>query len=310
MHVTLIDNPGAGKGARAFASDDVASAVRAAGHTVDLVSCADDGLAQALAAPGDLVAVHGGDGTIRSVARRMIGRGVPLAVLAGGTANNIAMTLGTAALGPEEQARGWAHARRIAFDACVARGPFGTRYLLESLGLGLFAWAMRAADAESTHPREPQARLAHALAMLTEQVAAHPATRVQATLDGNDVSGDYVVVEAMNTRFIGPNLFLAPDAHPGDGLLDLVTVSGDGRGDFREQLATWKRGALQPTPWPSRRGRHLVLHWSGYPLHLDDESWPDGAQRAPDAASRIDVTMARAAIEFLVPADHAHPPEP
>jgi diacylglycerol kinase family enzyme len=133
---------------------------------------------------------------------------------------------------------------------------------------------------------------------------------VQATLDGNDISGDFVVLEAMNTQFIGPKLFLAPDAHPGDGLIDLVTVSHDAREDFRARLASWKRGALEPHPLPSRRGRHLVLHWSGYPLHLDDEAWPDENIREPEAPLRIDVTMRRAAIEFLVPADHPHPPLP
>jgi hypothetical protein len=133
---------------------------------------------------------------------------------------------------------------------------------------------------------------------------------VQATLDGNDVSGDYVVLEAMNTQFIGPNLFLAPGAHPGDGLLDLVTVSGDARDAFRGQLASWKRGALSPHPWPSRQGRHLVLRWTGYPLHLDDEAWPEDDRSDPGAALRIDVTVERAALEFLVPADHPHPPLP
>jgi diacylglycerol kinase family enzyme len=310
MQVTLIHNPRAGKGGNATTPDAVIAAIRAAGHTLTVVSDKDEGWARALDAPGDLVAVHGGDGTVGSVARRLIGRGVPLAVLAGGTANNIAMTLGTEELDVAAQARGWAGARRIAFDAGVAHGPFGARNLLEGLGLGLFAWAMRTAEAEKATPREPQARVAHALAMLTERVAAHPPTRVQATLDGNDVSGDYVVLEAMNTQFIGPNLFLAPDAHPGDGLLDLVTVDSDARNDFREQLASWKRGAIRPPPWPSRRGRHLVLHWGGYPLHLDDEAWPGERQRDPHEPLRIELTMRQAAIEFLVPPDHPHPPLP
>lgn len=267
--------------------------------------------ARALERPTDLVAVHGGDGTIGRVAKRMIGRGIPLAALAGGTANNIAMTLGTEALPLEEQVRGWNGARRIAFDACRARGPFGTRYLLEGLGFGLFAWAMRTADAEPKQAVDaPQARVAHALAMLGERVAAHPPTRVQATLDGNDLTGDYVVLEAMNTQFIGPNLFLAPDAHPGDGLLDVVTVTDDARTSFREQLESWKRGALQPLAWPSRRGRHLQLHWTGSPLHLDDEAWPEPGYPDPEEAQVIDVEVERAALEFLVPADHAHPPLP
>ena len=311
MRVTLIHNPGAGEGGRGDAAGEVAQAIRAAGHAVAVTSCAQQGWEDELAQPADLVAVHGGDGTIGRVAKRMIGRGVPLAALAGGTANNIAMTLGTEALAVAEQARGWEAARRIPFDACLARGPFGTRCLLEGLGAGLFTWAMGAADAEpERRDSDPPARVAHALGMLVERVSSHAPTRVQATLDGNDISGDYVVFEVMNTQFIGPNLFLAPDGHPGDGLMDIVTVADDARAAFREQLASWKRGALQPHGWPARRGRHLALRWTGYPLHLDDEAWPADGRSAPATPQSIELTIQRSAIEFLVPADHPHPPVP
>jgi diacylglycerol kinase family enzyme len=310
MRVTLIHNPGAGEGGDREGVDAIERAIRAAGHSLEVASCADPGWDRALDCAADLVAVFGGDGTIGRVARRMIGRKVPLAALAGGTANNIAMTLGTEALPLEDQVNGWAGGRRIAFDACAARGPFGTRWLLEGFGLGLFTWAMRTAEAEPAQADEPGARVAHGVAMLVDQVTTHAPTRVQATLDGNDLSGDYVVLEAMNTQFIGPNLFLAPSGHPGDGLLDVVTVTDDGRAGFRDTLASWKRGALQPHPWPSRRGRHLQLRWTGFPVHLDDESWPGEDRADKETAQVIDLTMEPAALEFLVPFDHPHPPLP
>jgi diacylglycerol kinase family enzyme len=309
MRVTLVHNPGAGEGGVGEGAAAIERVIRAAGHSVHVTSCAEDDWARALDLPADLIAVHGGDGTVGRVAKRMLGRGVPLAALAGGTANNIATTLGTESLPVEEHVHGWIGARRITFDACVARGPFGTRYLLEGLGIGLFTWAMRTDDAHAhTRPEEPQARVAHALAMLGEQVTAHAPTRVQATLDGNDLTGDYLVMEAMNTQFIGPNLFLAPDAHPGDGLLDVVTVTDENRAEFRDHLASWKRGALQPHAWPSRRGRHLQLRWTGFPLHLDDESWPQEGRPQEEGAQVIDVNMMPGALEFLVPPEHPHPP--
>ena len=82
------------------------------------------------------------------------------------------------------------------------------------------------------------------------------------------------------------------------------------RAPFREQLASWKRGALQPHAWPSRQGRHLQLRWTGFPLHLDDESWPEDGQPDPAEAQLIDIEVERAALEFLVPPDHPHPPLP
>jgi diacylglycerol kinase family enzyme len=265
-------------------------------------SCTEAGWEAALDLPADLVAVLGGDGTVGEVARRMIGRGVPLAALAAGTANNIALTLGIEDTSAEAQVEGWSDARRLPFDVCRAEGPWGCTYLLEGLGCGLFAWGMRTAqDQARTHGQPPDAKLAATLAMLSERVAAHPATRIEATLDGEDISGDYVLLEAMNTQFIGPNLFLAPQGRPGDGLLDVVTVDDAVRGEFREHLASWRRGALRPAQWPSRQGRALTLRWTGFPLHLDDRLWPRDADERTDMPLRIDVQMEPGALEFLVP---------
>ena len=160
--------------------------IRAAGHDVWAQSCDDPDWAAALDRPTELVAIVGGDGTIGRVARRLVGRGVPIAALAAGTANNIAMTLGTEGMAVERQVAGWSQGRRLDYDVCVARGPWGVEHLLEGLGCGLFAWAIRTADDvdAAAKPRKPDARIAHVLAMLNEQVGAHPTTRIQATLDG------------------------------------------------------------------------------------------------------------------------------
>ena len=307
MQVTLIHNPGAGQGGDGDSPADIEAAIRAAGHAVHAQSCDDPEWSAALERPADLVAILGGDGTVGRVARRMIGRGVPIAALAAGTANNIAMTLGTEHMEPRRQVAGWSAGRRLPFDVCVARGPWGTEHLLEGLGCGLFTWGMRTAeDAADDEPATPGERIARVLAMLHERVGAHPSTRIEATLDGNDVSGDYVLLEAMNTRFVGPNLFLAPDGHPGDGLIDVIAVREDDRDAFREQLASWKRGALRPRDWPSRRGRHLVLQWTGFPLHLDDRLWPE-ADAPRGAAASVELEIERGALEFLVPQDTEHP---
>jgi diacylglycerol kinase (ATP) len=308
MQVTLIHNPGAGKGGDVDSPASIEASIRAAGHDVHAQSADAPDWADALDRPAELVAVLGGDGTVGRVARRMIGRRVPIAALAAGTANNIAMTLGTEHMELRRQIAGWSGGRRLPFDVCVARGPWGTEHLLEGLGCGLFTWGMRNVDdAPGPEPATPGERIARVLAMLDEQVGAHPPTRIDATLDGNDVSGDYVLLEAMNTRFVGPNLFLAPDGHPADGLLDVITVREDERDAFREHLASWKRGALRPPDWPARRGRHLTLQWTGFPLHLDDRLWPDAQVPRGDGGT-IELEVEQGALEFLVPQDTEHPP--
>ena len=136
MRVTLIHNPGAGKHGK-DELEKLLSLIREAKHEVRYQSAKDDDWAKALEAPADLVAVAGGDGTVSRVAKRMIGRGVPLAALPAGTANNISTTLGLVGRPLEELVRGWNDARRMKLDIGVAQGPWGRRYFVEGFGVGM-----------------------------------------------------------------------------------------------------------------------------------------------------------------------------
>jgi diacylglycerol kinase family enzyme len=68
----------------------------------------------------------------------MIGKSVPITILPMGTANNIASTLGLSGLSIDDLIGGWANGRRMGLDIGLARGPWGGRYFIEGLGLGLF----------------------------------------------------------------------------------------------------------------------------------------------------------------------------
>jgi diacylglycerol kinase family enzyme len=144
MRVTLIHNPDAGDDHPAV--DEFLGWIRAAGHAVTYQSSKGDQWHRALDDPGDLLAVAGGDGTIRSVAARLVGRCIPIAVLPLGTANNISKTLGLADTPIEQLVAGWAMARRIPFGVGVADGPWGSTYFIEGIGIGLLAQAMAHLD--------------------------------------------------------------------------------------------------------------------------------------------------------------------
>ena len=116
MRITLIHNPRAGN------HDDEGAAelrklLKDAGHKLRYQSAKDEDWKRSLKKPADLVVVAGGDGTVGKVTRRMVGRGVPLAVLPSGTANNIARTLGLIGRPFEELVRSWEGARRVKLDA-------------------------------------------------------------------------------------------------------------------------------------------------------------------------------------------------
>jgi hypothetical protein len=54
-------------------------------------------------------------------------------------------------------------------------------------------------------------KVAYALQLMREQLEHCKPMKCTASLDGKDISGEYLLFEAMNTRYIGPNLFLAPN---------------------------------------------------------------------------------------------------
>jgi diacylglycerol kinase family enzyme len=302
MKVTLIHNEDAGDD-RNPTPGQLEALIREAGHDVRLQSCKQKGWGRALKRNADLIAVAGGDGTVGRVARRLVGKGVPLAVLPMGTANNIAKSIGVAGMQATQLIPGWASAKRQNFDAGVATGPWGTRSFVESVGLGLLTqaipWAKRSKTMETL---EGEAKVAYALQLMREHLNGTVPLKVTASLDGEDISGEYLMFEAMNTSYIGPNLFLAPDLQHGEGLLHIVAVRSKDREILGSYLANWQDGKMWPSELGVPTGERLELEWTGYPLHIDDKLWPDKGEDPPPQPATISLSIARAALEILVPA--------
>src|SRR5215468_5762634 len=186
MRVTLIYNPKAGDEQQT--GEELADLVRAAGHEVTRQSSKDDHLAAVLDRTPDLVAIAGGDGTISKVARIMVGRGIPLAALPTGTANNISRTLGVTGIALEEQIAAWPNWHKVPLDIGLARGPWGSRQFVESVGMGLLAWSIPQADASAMlhHMDDPKKKFAYVRAMLADRLKEAPQMHCTLTLDGKD----------------------------------------------------------------------------------------------------------------------------
>lgn len=302
MRVALIYNPKAGD--EQSTGEELGDLIRADGHEVVRHSSKDDHLAAVLDQPPELVAIAGGDGTVSKVVKIVMGRGIPLAVLPTGTANNIARTLGVAEIAFDKQIAAWAKWRRRRFNVGLARGPWGSRHFVESVGMGLLAWSIPKADSSAMLDSmdSPRRKLAYVRRMLTDRLAEMPLLCCKASLDGRDVSGEYLLVEAMNISSIGPRLALAPDADPGDGLLDVVALSRGEVAKLRKHLASATDHRMRPLPeLPRYRGRELKLEWTdGEAVHFDDDMWPDGQPVGSDARA-IDIKLEDEAVEFLVP---------
>jgi diacylglycerol kinase family enzyme len=297
MRILLIRNPGAGGDQQA---GDLAALVRAQGHEVHEQSLGDEGWERALDTPVDLVAVAGGDGTLGRVAKQLAGRAMPIAPLPAGTANNISRALGLTGRPYEELVRGWAEARRVKLDIGELDGPWGRRYVMEGIGAGLFARAIPAVKSDQTmaSTARADAKVAYALQMLKERIETSASVKVEAMLDDADVSGAYVMFEALLLPYVGPNLFLAPDSRLGDGRFELVMVGDEDRSRMLQYLASWQDEKPRLPLLRSRQGQRLQLRWSGYPIHIDGEIWPaEGEHAAPGS---IELRLSGLQVQFLV----------
>jgi diacylglycerol kinase (ATP) len=299
IKVTLIHNPEAGEDGQP-SRERLLRLIRGAGHKARYQSSKENKWTKALKKPCDIVAVAGGDGTVGKVARRLIGRRTPIAVLPMGIANNVANTLGLSGKTFEELIDGWQAARCVNFDAGLAKGPWGTRYFIEGFGIGLFAETMFRIDngkqPDPSRSNDPEEEINAALKVLKKQLSNYPPKRMTVRLDGRDRSGEYFLLEAMNVRFIGPKLDFVPRAETNDGLLDVVFVSKEERAKLSQYISDPVKRQRSPVSLTVRRGRHLQVEWQSSPVHIDDRAWPEGV-----LANAVDIKTDAGALVFLAP---------
>jgi diacylglycerol kinase (ATP) len=300
MRVTALYNPAAG--AKPVTRRRLAALLERAGYDATYHSAKADGWKEALYDPGDLVVVAGGDGTTAKVAKRLAGRGIPLAILPAGTANNIARSLGLD--GPLDRliAR-WAAATTTPVDLGLACGPWGEELFIEACGLGVFPRMLEIAAAREKMTAAARAAgepLKRGAELMIELVTSSRARRWSVMLDGRDLSGDYILLEAMNIRHIGGGIELAPTADATDGVLDVIAVREEERASFIEYL----RGAEAQRIF-TWRARHVEITCADTLAHLDDEPWPErdagnGKDHIASPSGTITISVQPGAIEVLL----------
>lgn len=303
MRITLIHNPKAGDAKHG--KRQLMAALAKAGHHATYQSTKEPGLRKALQEPTDLVLVAGGDGTTAKVAYRLVDSGVPLGVVPLGTANNLARALGFVA-SPEEIIARLEGGKKRAFDVGLAYGPWGERYFFEGAGGGLLADYVRAAKKDrKKHPKlkklSKEQEMARHGALLRRMLHDYRARQWKIEIDGKDISGRYILWEAMNIHSVGPALYLAPRAATRDGRFDFACARPADRALLAKHFDARVAGRKSNSPLPARKFRELRVVWNDSTLHLDDKLWPDKKQ-SQKSSSEIKITIKHSALIILQPA--------
>jgi diacylglycerol kinase (ATP) len=217
--VTVVFNPRAGRrlpfvGAASSASD-VGAVLEAAGIRAAIVETtsvrhARDLAARAVAGREPVVIAAGGDGTIAAVAAEVARSETALGILPMGSVMNIPRMLGI----PRDlqaAARILAAGRVRQLDVVVA----GDRPYFEAASIGIVAAVFRGLDLVEGRGRR-RAWLEAIRAGL-----GYRRTRMRLLLDGRIVETRALLVTVANGPYAGAAMTVAPDAMPGDGLLDV-----------------------------------------------------------------------------------------
>lgn len=261
-----MHNPKAGRGKHD--KKTLISVLAKAGHHVTYQSTKKTSYKKGLEKSTDLVLAAGGDGTSARVACRLISKGIPFSVLPLGTANNLARSLGFDS-SPEEILARLGGGRKQWFDVGLARGPWGKCYFFESVGGGLLADYVCAAKGQGkkTEESSKEQEMKRHVLLLRQVLKNYPARKWKIDMDGKDMSGRYILWEAMNIRSVGPTLHLAPRALSDDGYLDFVCARETDRPLLMHHLDARLAGKRSKFLLPTRRFRQLRIVWRKSILH-------------------------------------------
>ncbi|GMA14300.1 diacylglycerol kinase [Deinococcus metallilatus] len=296
----LIYNAAAG-GRQGASPEELVAALREAGFEAEYRETAsEDDLDRVLADTHGTVFVAGGDGTVRGVALRLIGRqGVQLGLIPMGTSNNIATTLEIMGR-PLDVARAFQGARVRPLDVGRVSAPWGEDLFLEACGCGAFAEVLAAYD-----PEEPKSPLRAVTALLKTLTSFEPLPLTLTTDDRPQPEVLTAVLEVMNIKATGNGLRLATTADPSDGRLNVVQVDAGNRDGLLAYLAALARDDFEALPSvQADEVSRVEIPYFGQVFHLDGEV----RSALPGVLGCVRIRVEPGALQVLIPPQAAEKP--
>lgn len=270
--VKLLYNPKAGD--EDHSPDELISLIESKGHACEYASVKDSGWHK-ISNEVDFLIVAGGDGTVRKVIdkllqRKLIDKLFPIAILPLGTANNLAKTL-EVDLQTENAVDLWNIVNKRSFDVGKIYGLGRQKFMIEGLGFGVFPSLIKRMQMPGKNVgHSPEQELEIALEEFRHIIQSYKPCYCRIGIDGADHSGEYLMVEILNIRSIGPNLQIAPDGEVNDGEFEIVLAGAAQRDELLNYIENKLADKEIDPGLPIIKGRKIVLEWSGNDGHVDD----------------------------------------
>lgn len=254
---------------------------------------------QAIERGADVVAAYGGDGTIAEVASGLVGTGVPLLILPGGTGNLVAAELN---IGRSLEKA----CELVCGDEFHTRtmdvGRMADRHFLLRIGCGIETGVLKDATRELKNQFGKWAYIFAAIRRLQE----HPVAEYTLRLNGRETfqaTGVACVVANTGTVGLG-QLTLAPSVDIDDGKLDLFFLKNaniEGIVQLAGKMMGLDRG-MDTTTTPDLDASTLVNHWQVTSVEISTHP-PLDVQVDGDIVTRTPqrVEVVPAALHVVVP---------
>lgn len=210
----------------------------------------------------DVFVAAGGDGTVRSIASQLVGTDKILGVLPMGSGNGFARELGFKPNIPS-LLKDIRKSERILIDII----EINDHICLNVAGTGLDSFVAHSFDKLST-----RGFWSYVYVTFLNFIRLKP-VHVTIELDGETFEEDLFTFTIANTRQFGNNAYIAPEAKPNDGIIDIVMVKPFPK--FKAPLIVYRlfTGTLGKSKYVRyiKTDKPFILHTDETRFHIDGE---------------------------------------
>jgi diacylglycerol kinase (ATP) len=272
----LVVNPAAGGGLGARHAAVAARRLHDAGIACRLVHAASPTdtrrtAATAVSEAATAVIACGGDGTVHEVLQAVVGTGVPLGIVAGGSGDDIAANLGFETSGAEAIAANLVASLASGSTRQVDVGDVRTsdgaiRHFVGVLTTGFDSSVNERAN-QMTRLRGQR----YNVAMVRELASFRPLP-YEVTIDGEPITAPGMLVSVGNGSRYGGGMLICPAARNDDGLLDVTWLGSLSTASLLRLFPRVYRGTHVDHPAVRTfRGRSLTIDAPGQIAYADGE---------------------------------------